>query len=96
MAKKRDRYVVTGNMSANGKSLKGVVMVDLGLCGATGNTKTRDGKKLLKSDLKYRKFKIEDPKVGKQLGLPKSLWEYVFRPEHVTVFLTKQTEETNT
>jgi hypothetical protein len=92
MAKRRERYVVTGNLSANGKSLKGVVMVDLGICGASGLTTTRDGKKLLKGDLTHRKFKIADPKVGRDLGLPKSLWEYTFLPAHVSIFLTKQEE----
>ena len=93
MAKRRDRYEVTGNMSANGRSLKGVVFVDMGLCGSNGATTTKDGKKLSKNDLKYRKFKFESPKVAKELGLPKTLWEYVFRPEHIPVFLTKQPEE---
>lgn len=92
MAKRRDRYEITGNMSANGKDLKGVILVDLGVCGYKGNT-TVNGKKLPKGDLRYRKFKFEDPKVGRALGLPKELMEYIMLPEHVSVFLTKQSEE---
>ena len=73
MAKKRDRYTVTGNMAVNGQSLKGVVLVDSGPCGFGGHTTAKDGSKLLKKDLSFRKFKFEDPKVAKQLGLPKTL-----------------------
>jgi len=95
MANKRDRYVISGRMSANGKDLRGIVVVDLGPCGASGGTTNRDGKKLLKRDLTHKKFKFEDPKSGRELGLPKDLCEFYLRPEHVSVFLTKQ-EGTNT
>ena len=83
-------------MTANGKSLKGIILVDMGPCGHNGKTTTDAGKKLLKSDLKYRKFKFENPKQGKELGLPKTLTEYVFLPKHIPVFLTKQKEEPTT
>ena len=93
MAKRRDRYVISGNMSANGKDLKGIILVDLGLCGFSGATTTKGGKKLLKSDMVYRKFKFEDPKKGKELGLPKTLTEFTFSPNSIPMFLTKLTED---
>lgn len=85
--------MISGSMSANGKDLNGIVVVDMGLCGYGGSTTNKDGKKLLKSDMVYRKFKFEDPKKGKELGLPKTLMEFTFLPKHVSVFLTKLTED---
>lgn len=93
MAKPRDRYIISGNMSTNGKSLKDITVVDMGLCSSSGTTKTKDGKKLSKNDLTHRKFKFENLKLGKELGLSKSLMEFTLSPEHMAVFLTKQTED---
>ena len=80
-------------MSANGKSLKDITVVDMGLCAYSGITKNKDGKKLGKSDLTHRKFKFENLKLGKELGLSKSLMEFTLIPEHITIFLTKQIKE---
>lgn len=80
-------------MSANGVSLKGVILIDLGPCGYSGTTKTKDGKKLPKSDLVFRKFRMEDPKVFKDLGLPKTLSEFTFCKQSIKTFLTIQDEE---
>lgn len=93
MAKRRDRYTITGNMSANGRSLTGLTVVDMGPCGFSGATSTKDGERLRKSDLTYRKFKLENPKEGRSLGLPKDLWEFTLPPHQVPVFLTQKTEE---
>lgn len=95
MGKRRDRYTITGDLLVNGKSLAGMVLVDLGPCGFAGKTVSKAGEKLLKSDLTYRKFKIEDAKAARSLGLPKTLWEFSFSPQSVAVFLTKH-EESNT
>ena len=43
-----------------------------------------------KKDLTFRKFKFEDPKVARQLGLPKTMMEFHLQPRHVLIFLTKQ------
>lgn len=80
-------------MFANGKDLNGIIVVDMGLCGYGGNTTNSAGKKLIKSDMVYRKFKFETPKQGKELGLPKTLTEFTLLPKHVSVFLTKLTED---
>lgn len=90
MAKKRDRYEITGNMSANGQSLKGIVVVDHGPCGYAGCTTAKDGSKLSKKDMYLQKFKFEDPKAGKALGLPKDLMEFHFNKKDISVFLTKK------
>lgn len=93
MAKRRDRYTITGNMSANGRSLVGLTVIDMGPCGYAGVTSNKDGERLRKSDLVYRKFKFENPKEGRALGLHKNLWEFTLSPDQVSVYLTQKTEE---
>lgn len=93
MAKKRDRYLVTGNIRLNDVDIRGVILVYIGPCGYAGVTKQKDGSKLLKNDLKYSKFKFEDPKVVKDLGLSRSFNEFSFTENEVSTFLTLQNED---
>lgn len=93
MSKKRERYIITGPLTANGVSLTGTVLIDLGPCGYAGKTKDKDGKSLPKKDLKYRKFRFEDVKSAKTLGINKSLTEWSFSEHQIKSLLTLQNEE---
>lgn len=78
--------MVTGNVRVNGISLKGQVLMDLGPCSFSGE------KARLKGDRTHRKFKFEQAKDARALGLPKDLYEIMFAENHVSTFLTKQEE----
>ncbi len=95
MGKKLTRYVVTGNVTANSVSLKGVVVMALGPCTWDGRT-PRGGKnpvKIPSTQLTHLKFKFEDMKQAKSMGIPPDLAFLCFKKDLVGKFLTKKTKE---
>jgi len=86
MSRKRDRYVVTGDYRVNGIDLKGQVLVDLGACTHSGTSSTKEG------DETYRKFRFEQVKEARLIGVPKHFYELTLAEDHVPAFLTKQEE----
>ena len=84
----RARYKIKNNFQINDVDLKGVIVVDLGPCAFGGRTATK-GKKLLKGDSTHRKFKFEDAKVAKKLGISKSLATFAIVNEHIGTALEK-------
>lgn len=78
--------MVTGRFAVNGIDLKGQVLMDMGPCTMSG-TKAR-----LKSDQTHRKFKFENLKEARSIGVPKHFYELTIAENHVSLFLTKQEE----
>jgi hypothetical protein len=68
----RQRFVIKASMNINDVSARGQHVVALGPCGYSGQTKTPDGKKLLKTDASYFKFRIEDKRWVKEHNIPEN------------------------
>lgn len=69
MARARQRYIITGNMSFNGHDLRGQVVVDLGECTSSGRLKSASPKPL-KRELTHHLLRFEDRKWLKAHGIP--------------------------
>lgn len=78
--------MVTGNFKVNGIDLRGQVLMDMGQCTGSGNKATQ------KRDKTHRKFKFEQLKEARSIGVPKDFYELIIAEDHVSFFLTKQEE----
>jgi len=78
--------MVTGNYRVNGIDLTGLILMDMGPC--TGN----GAKATLPNDKTHRKFKFEQVKAARAIGVPKHFYELTIADNHISLFLTKQEE----
>ena len=78
--------MVTGDYRVNGVDLKGQVLVDMGACTHSGARATKSG------DKTHRKFKFEQVKEARSIGVQKHFYELTLAEIHVSAFLTKQEE----